>query len=54
MVNSMCEHIAEIGKRPVWAHAVSNKASMNTALKCGFVQERINTVIRKKDTIEKC
>lgn len=34
--------------------AVSNKASMNTALKRGFVQERINTVIRKKDTIEKC
>jgi len=47
LVNRMCEHITEIGKRPVWAHAISNKGSMNTALKCGFVQERINTVIQK-------
>ncbi len=54
LVNRMCEYITEIGKRPVWAHAISNKGSMNTALKCGFVQERINTIIRKKDTIEKC
>ena len=49
LVNRMCEHITEIGKRPVWAHSISNKGSMRTALKCGFVQDKINTVIRKRN-----
>lgn len=49
LAGRMCEHIISIGKRPVWAHSVSNKGSMNTALKCGFVQNRINTLIKKKD-----
>ena len=49
LADRMCEHIIEIGKKPVWAHSVSNKGSMNTALKCGFVQDRINTVIKKKE-----
>lgn len=45
LAGRMCERIVEIGKRPVWAHSVSNAGSMNTALKCGFVQSRVNTVI---------
>lgn len=46
----MCEHILEVGKNPVWAHSSSNLGSMKTALKCGFVQDKINTVIRKNDS----
>lgn len=49
LASKMCERIVETGKRPVWAHSISNKGSMNTALKCGFVQDKINTVIRKND-----
>ena len=49
LTDRMCEQIISIGKRPVWAHTVSNNGSMNTAMKCGFVQDRINTVIKKKD-----
>jgi len=49
LAGRMCEHIVEIGKKPVWAHSISNKGSMNTALKCGFVQDRITTVIKKDD-----
>ncbi len=49
LTDRMCEQIISIGKRPVWAHSISNKGSMNTAMKCGFVQDRINTVIKKKD-----
>ena len=49
LAGRMCERILEIGKRPVWAHSISNKGSMNTALKCGFVQDKINTVIRKRN-----
>ncbi|MCR5148849.1 MAG: GNAT family N-acetyltransferase, partial [Eubacterium sp.] len=48
LTDRMSENIIKIGKKPVWAHSTSNKGSMNTALKCGFVQNRINTVIRKK------
>ena len=48
--DTMCEHILEIGKKPVWAHSSSNLGSMKTALKCGFVQDKINTVIRKNDS----
>ena len=50
LAGRMCEHINSIGKRPVWAHSISNKGSMNTALKCGFVQDRTNTLIKKKNT----
>jgi len=46
LTDRMCEHILETGKRPVWAHSISNTGSMNTALKCGFVQDKKNTVIR--------
>ena len=52
LAGRMCERILEIGKRPVWAHSISNTGSMNTALKCGFVQDKINTVIRKEALIE--
>jgi predicted GNAT family acetyltransferase len=38
----MCEEIINSGKKPVWAHAESNTGSMRTALKCGFVQKKIN------------
>jgi len=48
LAGRMCEHIISIGKKPVWGHSISNKGSMNTALKCGFVQRNINTVISKK------
>ena len=48
LADRMCRHITGLGKKPVWAHSISNKGSMNTALKCGFVQDRINTVIKKK------
>ncbi len=50
LAGRMCEHILEIGKKPVWAHSISNTGSMNTALKCGFVQDKINTVIRKRES----
>ena len=49
LAGRMCERILEIGKRPVWAHSISNTGSMNTALKCGFVQDKINIVIRKRN-----
>lgn len=47
LAGRMCEHIVRIGKKPVWAHAIANKGSQNTALKCGFVPVRVNTVIRR-------
>ena len=50
LVGRMCERTLEIKKRPVWAHSISNMGSMNTALKCGFVQNKINTVIRKRSS----
>ena len=34
-------------RRPVWAHASSNIGSRKTALSCGFVEERRNTVIKR-------
>ena len=46
LANKMCEHILSIGKRPVWAHAVTNTGSMRTALKCGFVKDRVSLMIR--------
>lgn len=38
----MCDEIYNMGKKPVWAHAESNEGSMRTALKCGFIQKKIN------------
>lgn len=46
LAGKMCEHITGIGKKPVWAHAAANKASMKTARRCGFVEVKRNTVIR--------
>ncbi len=42
LVRRMCDEIVDRGKCPVWAHAASNAASRRTALKCGFVQKKIN------------
>ena len=50
LAGRMCERILELGKRTVWAHLISNTGSRNTALKCGFVQDRVNTVIRKRNS----
>ncbi len=50
LAGRMCERILEAGKKPVWAHSISNLGSMNTALKCGFVQDKVNTVIRKTNS----
>lgn len=47
LTNCMCDTIVKTGKTPAWAHSISNKGSMNTALKCGFVQDRINLVVSK-------
>ena len=48
LADKMCREVLNIGKKPVWAHAVSNEGSKHTALAVGFVEDRINTVIRKK------
>ena len=48
LAGKMCEHIIRIGKKPVWAHAASNIGSMKTALKCGFMEKKRNTVIRTR------
>ncbi len=42
LVRRMCEEIISQGRKPVWAHAESNTASMRTALKSGFIQKKIN------------
>lgn len=42
----MCREIIESGKKPVWAHAVSNVGSRRTALSIGFTCKQINYVIR--------
>lgn len=44
----MCREILSIGKKPVWAHAIANEGSRRTAMACGFVEDRVNTVIRRK------
>ena len=46
LAGKMCERIAAIGKKPVWAHAASNIGSMNTALGCGFIKVKRNTFIQ--------
>lgn len=45
LVRKMCAEINSQGKRPVWAHAETNAGSMHTALKCGFVRKRMNSMI---------
>ena len=47
----MCEEIMRQGRRPVWAHAETNKGSQKTALSVGFKPCRMNTVIHKKQQI---
>ena len=44
---TMCREILAAGKKPVWAHAVTNEGSRHTALSAGFVEDRRNTVIFK-------
>lgn len=48
LADKMCREVLSIGKKPVWAHAVANEGSKYTALAVGFVEDRVNTVIRKK------
>ncbi len=43
----MCREILRLGKKPVWAHAESNKGSGNTALACGFAQTQLNYFIKR-------
>ena len=45
LADRMCRETARIGKKPVWAHAVTNHGSMRTALKCGFAADRTLTAI---------
>ena len=40
LAQKMCEEITRDGRRPVWSHAEVNIGSGNTALKCGFKEER--------------
>ena len=42
LVRRMCEEITAEGRKPVWAHAETNTASMKTALKSGFVKKKTN------------
>jgi hypothetical protein len=44
----MCREIISQGKKPVWAHAIANEGSKYTALGVGFLEDRVNTAIRKK------
>ena len=48
LADKMCREIILQGKKPVWAHSVSNEGSKYTAESVGFIQERVNTVILRK------
>ena len=48
LADKICREIILEGKKPVWAHSVSNEGSKHTAESAGFVQERVNTVILRK------
>lgn len=48
VADRMCREIISQGKKPVWAHAIANEGSKYTALGVGFLEDRVNTVIRKK------
>ena len=47
LADKMCREVLSIGKKPVWAHAISNAGSKNTALSVGFVEDKVNTVVHK-------
>ena len=46
LTSRMCDHILNIGKKPVWANSSLNFASWRTAEACGFVRDRVNTFIK--------
>ncbi|MCR5283402.1 MAG: GNAT family N-acetyltransferase [Lachnospiraceae bacterium] len=48
LADRMCREILAMGKKPVWAHSVSNEGSGHTAIGVGFVEEKIHTVIFRK------
>lgn len=48
LVQKMCAESISQGKKPVWAHAETNTASMHTALRCGFIRKKENSAIRLK------
>ena len=48
VADRMCREIISQGKKPVWAHAIANEGSKYTALGVGFLEDRVNTIIRKK------
>ena len=45
LARKMCEEAILLGKKPVWAHLETNTGSMRTAVRCGFVQKKINAAI---------
>ncbi len=47
VADRMCREIIFQGKKPVWAHAITNEGSKYTALGVGFTNDRVNTVIKK-------
>ena len=49
LVQRLCAAAVSQGKKPVWAHGETNAGSMHTALRCGFLQSRINAAIRVKE-----
>ena len=48
LADIMCREIVSTGRKPVWAHAISNEGSKHTALSVGFAEDRVNTVIMKE------
>ena len=50
LVQKMCVEAISQGKKPVWSHAETNTGSMHTALRCGFIRKKENSMIRLKQT----
>ena len=48
LVQKMCVEVISQGKKPVWAHAATNAGSLHTALRCGFIRKKENSMIRLK------
>ena len=48
LVQKMCVEAISQGKKPVWSHAETNMGSMHTALRCGFIRKKENSMIRLK------
>ena len=48
LVQKMCVEAISQGKKPVWAHAATNAGSLHTALRCGFIRKKENSMIRLK------